>query len=60
MKQRMVYRLAAMAPKERKALKRRVLALFRRAEMRAVKGRIDDANHQSLHLSSKKAGIRLV
>lgn len=47
----MVHQLAAMPKRERRALKRRVLALFRRAELVCLKGKLDDKKTESLHKS---------
>jgi len=42
----MVRHLAAMPGPERKALKRRMLALFQRAEMKSITGKLDDNETQ--------------
>jgi len=56
----MLRRLAACTPEHRQKLKRELLAMFRRAEMHAIKGGIDDRNYQSLHKRGEKAVIKLV
>lgn len=51
-----VRQIAALPARERKAMRRRLLALFRRAELRVIDGGIDDSFHRSLH-SSKPAVV---
>jgi len=53
-----VKELAAMPKGERTALKRDVLAVFRRAELRALQGKADDKTHRSSHNSQPTAVIR--
>ena len=54
-----VRQLAAMTKEERQALKRRVLALFRRAEMRCLRGKLDDKNSNSRHNPALNGVLRI-
>jgi len=60
MQHEIIRRLAMMTTEERQKLKRKVLALFRRAELRAVKGKLDDGTHRSLRNSGERAIIKVV